>query len=402
MTGYELQISGPVKGQSGAVSDVISVAQNSCTVSSIKKKNMLNYKEYTLKVRSVNGEWTSPWSEAATATPAPQKKPDKPDNVSASGGYRSITVTWKDMDDSDGYMVYYKEAGASEFQPVIDGFQQTKEGTGRLRDNQYEITGLKEHASYLVYVVSWNEFGWSGQSLTAEAVTRSEAEPQLPKYRLLNTSNGKGKLTAHIVDAKIGGDNSSMKQSPLDKDKKNSALGLVDDDYSSYWSKSDWDDGVHYPSASKGMTITLDADYQINYFTFAAADQKGSVDLVRVEYWDSKDAKTAKNTGARLLEKRDINDNIYYIVKLNETIKANKIHMSLGKSYSNRTEMRVGEIHFHQYESLEDDIMSMYADEMHTTLKPDVNAAKVQQPECMAAARADSRSRGNTACLCRA
>ena len=379
VTGYELQISGPVKGQSGAVSDVISVAQNSCTVSAIKKKNMLNYKEYTLKVRSVNGEWTSPWSEAATATPAPQKKPDKPDNVSASGGYRSITVTWKDMDDSDGYMVYYKEAGASEFQPVIDGFQQTKEGTGRLRDNQYEITGLKEHASYLVYVVSWNEFGWSGQSLTAEAVTRSEAEPQLPKYRLLNTSNGKGKLTAHIVDAKIGGDHSSMKQSPLDKDKKNSALGLVDDDYSSYWSKSDWDDGVHYPSASKGMTITLDADYQINYFTFAAADQKGSVDLVRVEYWDSKDAKTAKNTGARLLEKRDINDNIYYIVKLNETIKANKIHMSLGKSYSNRTEMRVGEIHFHQYESLEDDIMSMYADEMHTTLKPDVNAAKVQQ-----------------------
>jgi len=100
---------------------------------------------------------------------------------------------------------------------------------------------------------------------------------------------------------------------------------------------------------------------------------------VLVEYWDSKDAKTAKNTGARLLEKRDINDNIYYIVKLNETIKANKIHMSLGKSYSNHTEMRVGEIHFHEYESLEDDIMSMYADEMHTTLKPDVNAAKVQQ-----------------------
>ncbi len=34
--------------------------------------------------------------------------------------------------------------------------------------------------------------------------------------------------------------------------------------------------------------------------------------------------------------------------------------------------MMVGEIHFHKYDSLEDDIMGLYMDEMHTTLREDV------------------------------
>ena len=39
--------------------------------------------------------------------------------------------------------------------------------------------------------------------------------------------------------------------------------------------------------------------------------------------------------------------------------------------------MIVGEIHFHYYDSLEDDIMNLYKDEMHTTLQEDVTEATI-------------------------
>ncbi len=379
ITGYELYISGPVKNQSQPETQIIAVSDTSYDVSSINQKNLVNYKEYTLKVRSVNGDWKSPWSEAKTAKPLPQAIPAAPDNVTASGGYRSVTVSWKDMDDSDGYMVYYKEKSAQDYEPVVSGFVQTKEGTDRLSGTSYTIHGLKEHASYLVYVISWNEFGWGPKSLVSEAVTRSEAVPVLPSFEVLNTPNGVGEVTAHIKDAVIGGSNASMVNSALDKN-KNSGLGLVDNDYASYWSKVDWEDGVQYPDANKGMTVTLDQEYRMNYLTFAAADQKYGFDTVRVEYWNQADPKNAKFAGARLLEKKDINDNPYYIVKLDETIKADKVKLSIGRTFV-RAEMKVGEIRFYRYNPLEDDIMALYTDEMHTTLRTDVTLDTIQALE---------------------
>ena len=90
VTGYELYVSGPVKGSTEPVSQVISVQSNSYTISAINNASLLNFKTYTIKVRSVNGDWKSPWSEEVTGIPAPQEKPAPPDNVTVTGGYRSI------------------------------------------------------------------------------------------------------------------------------------------------------------------------------------------------------------------------------------------------------------------------------------------------------------------------
>ena len=87
-----------------------------------------------------------------------------------------------------------------------------------------------------------------------------------------------------------------------------------------------------------------------------------------------------KNVGASLLRKLDDNKNPYYIVKMNEAITANKIQMCLGRA-SVRAEMKVAEIHFHQYDSLEEEIMGLYVDEMHTTLREDVKEATIQELE---------------------
>lgn len=375
VTGYELYVSGPVKNSSGNQTQIVRVDGTSLKLSSINNNSMKNFEQYTVKVRSVNGDWKSPWSEEKIAEPQPKSLPEPPDMVRAQGGYRSVAVSWKNMDDSNGYMVYYKKSADTEadFMPVIEGFEPVKEGTGKINGTSYNITGLEDGAQYSVYVIGWNQLGWGRRSLIAVAETKSGETPQLPSYKLINTPNGDGELTNHIAAATIGGSGGAqMVASPLDTTAK-SGLGLVDNDYASYWTKSDWDDGVSYPSPDKGVYVTLDKDYEMNYLTFASVDQSVGYGTVRVGYWNSENTKTEQIIGARLTMKRDRNNNPYYIVSFdNHKIKANRIHLCLGRSNNNKSAMKIGEIHFHMYDSLEDDIMGLYADDMHTMLREDV------------------------------
>ena len=75
--------------------------------------------------------------------------------------------------------------------------------------------------------------------MKVKASTLSVKRAQMPSYKLINDSNGEGKLTQHIVSAKhvVG----SMVNSSLDTDVQ-SANGLVDDSYESYYRLEDWDD----------------------------------------------------------------------------------------------------------------------------------------------------------------
>lgn len=378
VTGYELFVEGPVKGKDKD-SQVISVTGNTYTISMINNADLINYKEYTIKVRSVNGDWKSPYSDEAKGTPKPTSKPEPVDNVSATGGFHSILVKWKDMSDAIGYMVYYKKTTENndEFKPVVEGFTQVIEGTGRIEETSYTIPNLENDVSYTIYVIGWNELGWGRPSLEHTATPKDAVPPLLPNYKLLNTSNGEGKLSAHITAATIGGHGGAkMVASPLDTEAR-SGLGLVDNDYGSYWTKTDWDDGISYPGSDRGFFITLDKEYKMNFLTFAAMDEVSPLELVRIEYWNTT-SDSGKVVGARLFRKQDKNGNYFYIAKFNNTVTANKVHISLGRGYA-RAEMKVGEIHFHMYDSLEDDIMNLYVDDMHTTLKSDVNAQTITE-----------------------
>ncbi len=378
ITGYEVYVSSQATGES----QILRVANTKHLITSINDKELKNFETYRIKVRSVNGDWKSPWSKEVTGVPKPQKLPAGPDHVKAEGGYRSITVSWKDMDDASGYMVFFRKSTDTDaaYEPVVKGFQPVRAGTGRLEGTKYVISGLEDNTEYSVYVTGWNELGWGNASLVSKAFTKNTAPPQLPKYHLLNTSRGEGVLTAHIQDAVYGGSGGArMVGSPLDTT-ANSALGLVDDNYGSYWTKTDWDDGVAYPAASKGMVVTLDNNYKMNYMTFAAADMKTGVNTVRVGYW-SKEDKQEQTVGARLIAKTDAGNNPYYIVKFDRTITADRIHLCLGRSWGGAGDIVVGEIHFHKYDSLEDDIMGLYQDDMHTTLREDVTASVIDALE---------------------
>ncbi len=380
VTGYEVCVSGPVKGGTNET-QTVRVSNAEHIITSILDKNLIYNGKYAIKVRSVNGGWNSPWSEEKVAVVKAQSLPAAPDNVKATGGYCSINVSWKDMEDSNGYMVYYKKAGEAdtEFRPVVEGFTETPQGTGMITENKYVIMSLEAGAEYEVYVKGWNEIGWGPASLHHTAAARGVA-PKLPGFKLINTSNGPGQKTSHITAAVYGGHGGAhMENSALDTEGK-TAWGLVDDDYTSYWTKSDWDDGVSYPASDRGMTITLDQNYQMSYITYAAANQQAAMSQVRVGYWTAEDPNTEKNVAASLVARTDENNNPFYIIKLNSAITANKVHLSFGTGYQ-RINMMVGEIHFHQYDSLEDDVMALYTDEMHITLRPDVTTATLDELE---------------------
>lgn len=377
VTGYELSISGPVKGQTAKEEQIVRVADTTHRFTSINEKKLKNYGEYTIRVRSVNGDWTSPWSASQKAIPKPQSLPAPPDNVTAEGGYASITVKWKAMDDAGGYMVYYRKKGEDTFLPAVNGFVENDEGDKRIEKNSYTITGLATGTEYEICVKSWNELGWGEKSLTVLAATETGVPPILPKYNLINVSNGTGELTAHVTDATIGGVyGAKMVSSPLDEGKEKSGLGLVDDNFESYWIVENWDDGAaNAGSLANGMTVTLDQEYEMSYLIFGAVDQKTGMNMVRVRYWNEEsgpDAKNQQTVLANLLEKRDANDNKYYIVRFVHPIRANKVHIRLGRDWMDYSAMKVGEIHFHAYDELERDIDAIYADDTHITLHPDV------------------------------
>ena len=370
VTGYELSISGLVgkKGSSEAATQIVGTSATSHTFTTIKDKNLINNEIYTIKIRSVNGDWRSEWSEEIRIAPKAEEKPAAPDNLKALGGYRSIQLNWKDMDDTDSYNLYYKG-------PEMSSFVKVNETP--LTAPSYNMVELKDNTTYQFYVTGVNEMGEGPASLTSEATTIVPEFPKVPKYQLLNTSNGEGNVTDHIQEAVIGSNGAHMIESPLDTEKR-SGLGLFDDSYSSYWTVSDWDDGVAYPpsDSSKGITITLDDTYKMNYLSFGAADKSFLFGNARFWYWDSQNQRT--EVSCRLIQKTDENDNHYYILKLNEAIETNKVQFCL-QTQSNVRKMKIAEIHFHQYDSLEDEIMGLYEDEMHITLKEQVTLETIEE-----------------------
>ncbi len=416
VTGYEIEISGPVK-KAEDQTQIVRVLRAPYTISAINDKSLYNYRDYKIRIRSVNGEWSSPWTETRIAQPAPENPPDRVDNVVASGSFRSVRVSWKDMDDANGYMVFYREKGAQAYRPVVADYALPKEGTGRLMQNSYTITGLQDLTAYEVYVVAWNDYdhgswgnnapGTAAGPRVAEATTESGDTPRLPRYQLINTYGGSyddkaegavGKLTDHIVSAVCGTHNGQkMVESPLDQAKEAEAgkiptvngkqrqyaqwaLGTVDNSYSSYWTKKDWDDGVAYPIAdfSKGVTVTFDQPYAMNYLTFTAADLQGNVETAQIVYWKDEDeinADAAGTTiGCSVVRSIDETNRPYYVVKFDEKITAQQLHLYIGTTYA-KIDLKIAEIHFHHYnEAVDGAVEALFADPEHSMLSEELAA----------------------------
>lgn len=352
VSGYEVVVT--ANGQS----QTYEAKENNLLVTNFGGKKLVNNQEYQVKVRSVNGKWTSPYSEVVTAKPVPDKKPPKPDYVEASGTFKAINVSWKKMDDTDSYTVYYKEANADKYQVYVEKTTATS----------VKIDNLKDDTAYQVYVVGHNQLGDSEPSLVAQATTKSVKAVLLPKYKQINTSNGEGKLSNHIESITRG--RGYMVNSPLDT-QGNSANGLADNDFSSYLRVDDWDEGGAYPGSGKGVTVKFDASYKMNRFTFAEPYDVGNYTYITVKYLDENGKEqTVKNVS--ISKKRDAEGSSYYEVKFGEPITTNQLKIGIGRYGSTPGYITIAEMNFYHYDSLEDDIDALFKDNLHLELQSSV------------------------------
>ena len=364
VTGYELSLTAPGK-DGAAVTEVKRTTATSLTLASFNGGKIKNGTVFHVKVRSANGEWRSPWSEEVEVTPKAEKAPDAPENLALTGTYRGISASWKNMEDTDSYHLFYREKA--------DGAGSYTEIEG-IASSSYQLTGLKDDTEYEVYVVGVNEIGKSGPSLVAVARTANVNPAQLPAYRQINTKDTDGRYLSHIVSATYG--RGTMVDSPLDaaSGTAKSALGLFDDSYTSYLQVNDWDEGGYYPGPNKGVTVTFDEPQELGMVSFAEVQDGVPFGKVNISYvdeggaWKTADASMQMRTGA--------NGRKYALAKLAAPVTATKVKVGAGRAWS-APNVVIAEMRFHAYDSLEADIMALYADDLHLELKDDVTAASI-------------------------
>ena len=361
VTGYEVLV------KQGEMSETVMVTGNALDITSFGGKGLTNYLEYRIQVQSVNGTWRSGYGGEVTATPMPNSRPDKPDNVSAVGKYQSIIVSWKDMKDTVSYNVYYKEEGDNTYQKIEN-----------IEENSYTITGLKDVVKYSIYVTGVNELGESDPSLTVAATTTDLSPAAMPKYKLINKGNA-GEKGAHIINATMF---ATMMESPLDT-QTGTAWGTVDHDPASYYFANTWDVGGYNPvggalKQNGGLLYEFDEAYEMDTFAFHDLTcQDTGYSYIKVRYWDE-NGEATNVSGVSMQRRTDAQGKSYYVVKLPGMAKVKKIQFGLAR-YSAAGTISVAEVYFYHYDTVLADILALYEDDLHTVLRPEVTQETIDQ-----------------------
>lgn len=354
VTGYEVSIT------LGGVTKYVKTNDTSITISQFGNEKLQNKKTYTLRVRSVNGDWKSQFSEAVTATPQYDSIPDAPDKLTLSAGYRKITATWQaPKDDSaERYTLYYKKESDTSYKKI----------TG-IKDTKYDLFDLEDQTTYLVYVTASNDHGEGPKSLEASATTSSLKPAIMSKYNLINTSNGVGELSNHIVSASVG--TGKMVDSPLDTT-SSSALGLFDDDYSSYWQTSTWDTGGYNQWSTHGISATFDQAYTIDEIRVAEYQDQTDFPYIKLYYKDENNQSQVMNLDWNYSKIKDANGRMHYRIKLKNPITVTSLTLGLARYSTSSPSIQVSEVKFYSYDSLEDDIQNLYTDNLHLSIRDDI------------------------------
>lgn len=360
--GYEVQVSGGGATQTHKTGD-----ENVLSITKMGDAKIKTYIPYTVRVRSVNGDWKSPYSESVTITLYPYDVPPKPQYVSAVGGVESIRVSWDDMVDTQYYSIHYK-ADTDEEWSVID----------EIRGTSYNMINMTADVSYKIYVVGHNEKGESDPSETVGATPAASLNVIMPKYKLINTSNGEGQLSAHILGTSFQADKQGAVVTGGKEGVEKDGDVVVDNNQASYVSVSDWDTGHDYYNWSLPI-VQMDHDYTIDTIRFApSSSQPYTYAGVQIRYEDE-NGKMAETESCELIKRADKNNNVYYTAIAPEPITSDKFQLCIKTGWGGARMVTVSEMKIYEYDDLAAKVDALYADEMHLSLVDGVNDAKLKE-----------------------
>ncbi|MDE7225513.1 MAG: fibronectin type III domain-containing protein, partial [Ruminococcus sp.] len=207
---YEFEVStSPVTKSDGSFASVISGVTNNETeaLEYVLQSEHGNFKlikintTYYVHVRCIGEDnYKSAWSDMVSVTTVSNNRPDKPDYVSATGGYKSMKVSWSsdNTNSTTGYRIYYRNITAEEeeYKPIEVGLV-----------TSYQFTSLEDKAEYEFYVVGYNSKGDSPESVHAMGKTTSMDPIEMHKYNVINCDESGAVGKAHLISVtRNGGD----------------------------------------------------------------------------------------------------------------------------------------------------------------------------------------------------
>lgn len=350
VSGYEVEIT------YGGKTIVIPTSVNWLNVTSFGNEKLKNKEVYKVRVQSVNGEWSSGYSDTADAVPAADKAPDAPENVSVKGGYRLLDISWKKMEDTDYYTLYYRIKGESDYQKVD---QITAAG--------YRLTGLKNKTAYEICLTGTNERGTSGKSTVYIGTTMDLDPPVTSNYKLINTDQGVGTATAHIAGVEYP------------SRKPDNEMTVVDNDYASSWILDSWDAGG-YNEGKPSPVVEFDQPYEMNRITVIPdAGQVGNYAYAKTRYWD--ESGSVQMINGFLTARTSSNGKVYYELWFDKPFTAKKVQVNLAQYWAGNNSVSISEMKFYYYDSLDDEVEALYADSLHVTLADNVTKEMIETLE---------------------
>ena len=412
VTGYELKIeeidaSGETKGKA----KVFRTSENSFKYSDVKA-----YRRYRVSVQSINGEWESGYNtitndekkgvidnidpntmgtngQNATYEPkkeitddngivnimvVPNTKPAPPEGISIIGEYKSLEINWKAHSSAQSFDVYYKKIDSEEVNstkeeviPGLEGFTKANKNP-IINTTQFILSDLEDNTSYEIKLTATNHKGTSEPTESNIGTTIDISIPVSPDYRLINTPNGYNELTNNIESVefpKLEGDqlhNGDI--SITDKD------CVVDNDYTTAWSLTDWDSGATYKNNKRGPIVTFNKEYKINRIAiisrldaFASNPNKAVVNV-----WDYKNNKWIEYDAS--IQNKNNKGN-YTIIELPHAVSAKKIQVNLSAS---PRRLSISEMKFYEYDDVESSVENLFADDLHVELRKNKENGEVE------------------------
>ena len=353
VTGYEVLITANGK------TEKVKTSANSMIVSNFAEGKVKNGTTYMVKVQSINGDWKSGYTEEIAVTPQPNKVPDAPDNLSVIGAYKTLKASWKDMDSTDSYNIYYREYGIGEYIQVAKN----------ITTNSYTITGLKDRTRYQVYVTGNNIIGEGRPSLVSVGETTDVNPPITTNYKLINRPIEGEKKTAHIVSVSNQGGNQPENE-----------FAVVDNDYTTAWTINSWDAGG-YNTGKRSPIVEFDQVYKIEKVVVVPEESQGADYFYgNTQYWDE-DGNSNIISG-QYTKKTSSNGKIYYEFEYSTPIMAKKIQTNFALYLpSSGNSISIAEMKFYEYDGIKDEIANLYTDQLCVTLRDDVTEQTIVELE---------------------
>lgn len=411
ITGYEIKIEEiDANGKASGNAKVFRTSENFFKYSAVKA-----YKRYRVSIQSVNGEWESGYNtmkddekngvidnidpatmgtngQNATYSPkavtddngivnimvVPNSKPEPPEGINIISGYKSLDINWKAHSSAQSFDVYYKkidsEEGNSTKEEVIPGLEGfTKANKNPITNTtQFILSDLEDNASYEIKLTATNHLGTSGATKSHIGTTIDISIPVSPNYNLINAPNGYNELTNNIEsvefptlsDDKLTNGDISI----TDKD------CVVDNDYTTAWSLTDWDSGASYKNNKRGPIVTFKEEHKINRIAiisrldaFASTPNKAVVNV-----WDYENEKWIEYDA----NVQNINNNGYYtLIDLPEAVNARRIQVNLSTS---PRRLSISEMKFYEYDDIETSVENLFEDDLKVELRKNKDTGKVE------------------------